>query len=251
MLLIYIVFSPPHCRISWGTCNFKFSFKGLNGNPRTGDCLVSNSLVSFLPLTQHSWRLKISTMKQNSFLHPCQHFTWGMHQRGSPSLTAFLSLLCSILYCLQHRSKHSHLCNGEGQHSPSRQWNSHSQECIYCTGGGHRQLERAQTKLPESTLMAITTTPAELLQMDVEHQSIVRTNIWLKCLNSENNPSFCVSSHTTLKVSQILLHPFPQGNCSFTSSCHYFPVDNYPESTVIPQSIYRTSEISWVFGGVL
>lgn len=188
-------------------------------------------------------------MKQNSFLHPCQHFTWGMHQRGSPSLTAFLSLLCSILYCLQHRSKQLPL--QWGRPARSKQAEGFTQSGVHLLHRWRTQTAGKGPKLiPKSTLIEITTTPPELLQTDVEHQSIARTNIWLKCPNSENNPSFCVSSHPTVKVSQILLHPFPQGNCSFTSSCHCFPVD-YSESTVIPQSIYRTLEISWVFWGVL
>lgn len=80
MLLRYSFPSfPPHWKISWGTDNLKFSFKGLNGNPWTGDCSVSNSWVTFLPHTQHSCRSKTATMKQNSSLHPCQHFTLGLH----------------------------------------------------------------------------------------------------------------------------------------------------------------------------
>lgn len=75
--------------------------------------------------------------------------------------------------------------------------------------------------------MKLATAPLELLQIAVEHQDIVRTKqnlveLGLSVLTLKTIPLFLVTAIKTIKVSQILLHPFHQSNCSFTSSCHSF-----------------------------
>lgn len=245
---------PPHCRISWGTCNFNFSFKGLNGSPSTRHCSVSNSWVTFLPLTQHSCSLKIVTMKQNIPLHPCRHFPLGVHLKGSPSLTAFLSPLPNTLYCLQHRNKLKSPLQ-QGREPLSKQ----AVEFITVRSTFISQVEDTgrrkgpKIKDPESTLVEITTTPLELLQIVVEHQSIIRTKQFViswSILRFKTIPIFgvpaiqqwrCLRYYCILSMRVTAVSP---------AVATTFPADNYSESTVIPWSTYRTLGISWIFGGV-
>lgn len=136
---------PPRCRISWGTHNFTFSFNGLNGNPRTGHFSVSNSWVTFLPLTPHSCRLQIATVRQNiSAPFSTYYFEFASDGLPLPHCFTFPTLQHPLLLTAQEQTrvtsaagKVTTLRAGSGIHC--------SQECIFFTDGGYRQQVRAQS----------------------------------------------------------------------------------------------------------